>query len=948
MSDPRTSRFWVAGLQSGLIDQAGLVSCYEAIPPEKREAVEHLDRRLARQAVQLNLLTLWQAQQLLVGRTNGFKVGRYVLVDLIGHGGMGRVYLAKDSRLNRMVALKILAPERMNNPRAIARFQREGRVGAQLQHENLVRIYDFGESNGRYYLVMEYIEGRTIGSLIAEQGPMPPPTAARLGRQIALGLEHAYKKDLIHRDVNPYNILVTHDGTAKLTDLGLAIDLGDNERVTRDGATVGTFDYVAPEQARHSHSVDIRSDIYSLGCTLHHMISGQVPFPTPSLPEKLYSHQALEPPLLNQLVPGVPEGLAEVVRWMMRKSPEDRPATPLIVAQALEPYLDEPPGGGDSSPIATQSPRQSARQSPAARTVAIPRLSTGLGVPPPSVSGSSVDPPPFGGSSDLSVPAGAGAGAAPAPASAAAAAIPGASTGAGVGTVAGIGSPPSGRLVSSPQDSEEIDPSVQLILDLGPEPSLSDMIGPAKPYPAGTPSWWFPALAQPQENRTWLWVLLVMAIAVAVASVSLAVAGWMGWGRAGRGGLPPKSRASADGSTTRRRGDGRRTQPGSTDSTVNAAIVVRTDVDGRSDRAVNTLADAVRAALRNRGAVVLLDDREPLHLSNESPLALNASGSLTIRARPGTRPVLEIDLPRPTSFLTAGSALNLELDGLTIIARYPSNPATPAPPTPPTPDPGLPPVITAAASATIHRCAFRAEGTGNRPGSRAIVSEGGLIDVEGSWFEGFDAAIDVRMLAGSRATIRQSMIVPSPLASAPKGWAVVAQVQPGVRPSNRKNQTGPSRQLLLDHCTMRGAGLLKLVGFSDEAPLGIEVQSCAVRTETLLSRTPDAPGGDPWAGPAVSWSGRSNRYDVPPGTSTPRDREPDARFEPIVFATDPSRMAFDTAPPGPRDFAIQPVAGGDDAQGSGSGANPSLVGPEMTQPTGDDTQGASASATAGS
>ena len=261
------------------MDAEGLAACWNAIPPEKRKAAEHIDRRLARQAVHSKALTLWQAQQLLAGRTTGYRVDRYILLDLIGQGGMGRVYLAQDTRLNRRVALKILSPERVNNPRAIARFQRKARVGAQLQHENLVRIYDFGESNGRYFLVMEYIEGKTIGTLISEQGAMPAATAARLVRQVAVGLEHAHRKGLIHRDVNPYNILVTRDGTAKLADLGLAIDLAEEDRVTREGATVGTFDYVAPEQARHSHSADIRSDIYSLGCTLYHMCSGQVPFP---------------------------------------------------------------------------------------------------------------------------------------------------------------------------------------------------------------------------------------------------------------------------------------------------------------------------------------------------------------------------------------------------------------------------------------------------------------------------------------------------------------------------------------------------------------------------------------------------------------------------------------------------------------------------------------------
>ena len=181
MLDPQVSRFWQAALLSGLMDAQGLTACWDAIAPAKREDPENIDRRLARQAVQLKALTLWQAQQLLAGRSSGYKVDRYVLLDLIGQGGMGRVYLARDSRLNRRVALKILSPERMSNPRAIARFQREARVGAQLQHENLVRIYDFGESNGRYFLVMEYIEGKTIGTLISEHGRLPPATAAAVG-----------------------------------------------------------------------------------------------------------------------------------------------------------------------------------------------------------------------------------------------------------------------------------------------------------------------------------------------------------------------------------------------------------------------------------------------------------------------------------------------------------------------------------------------------------------------------------------------------------------------------------------------------------------------------------------------------------------------------------------------------------------------------------------------
>ena len=338
MITPLDSRFWQAAIRSGLLDGPTLQRSWDAIDPEKR-TLDAIDRRLARYTVNAGILTLWQAQQVLAGRWQGLRIDKYELQDVIGQGGMGRVYLAKDVRLGRKVALKILSRERMNNVRAMARFRREAKVGAQLQHENLVRIYDEGEAHGVRYLVMEYIEGKTIGRLISELGALPPPSAADIARKVALGLEHLHLKGLLHRDVNPMNILLDRDGTAKLTDLGLAIDLGDDDDiVTRDGATVGTFDYISPEQAKHSRMVDARADIYSLGCTLYHMISGRVPFPTPSLPEKLYAHQLNEPEPLSTFVPNLPEGLAAIVSKMMRKSPDDRYRRASDVARALEPF----------------------------------------------------------------------------------------------------------------------------------------------------------------------------------------------------------------------------------------------------------------------------------------------------------------------------------------------------------------------------------------------------------------------------------------------------------------------------------------------------------------------------------------------------------------------------------------------------------------------------------
>ena len=176
-----------------------------------------------------------------------------MLLNLIGQGGMGRVYLARDTRLNRQVALKILAPERVNNPRSIARFQREARVGAQLQHENLVRGLRLRRIRRPVLPGDGVHRGQDQGAFIHGEGRCAGHRGAT-GRTGRSGAGHIHRKGLIHRDVNPYNILVTRDGTAKLADLGLAIEVADEERVTHKGATVGTFDYVAPEQARHSHA----------------------------------------------------------------------------------------------------------------------------------------------------------------------------------------------------------------------------------------------------------------------------------------------------------------------------------------------------------------------------------------------------------------------------------------------------------------------------------------------------------------------------------------------------------------------------------------------------------------------------------------------------------------------------------------------------------------------
>jgi len=802
MLDPKESRFWQATLLSGLMDAQKLTACWNAISPGKRDDSQHIDRRLARQAVQANALTLWQAQQLMAGRTSGYKVDRYVLLDLIGQGGMGRVYLAQDSRLNRQVALKILSPERINNPRAIARFQREARVGAQLQHENLVRIYDFGESSGRFYLVMEYIEGKTIGTLITEQGPIPPATAVRLVRQVAMGLEHAHRKGLVHRDVNPYNILVTRDGTAKLADLGLAIDLAEVDHVTREGATVGTFDYVAPEQARHSHSADIRSDIYSLGCSLYHMCAGQVPFPTPSLPEKLFAHQAMEPPPLEQFVPDLPEGLAEVVERMMHKSPDERYATPLQVAQALEPF-------GDEYSIATSKTEgQRLTSAPAVGAQSARSIDSnaiGLKTPPDSA-------------------------------------------------VEREGAPEDKltSTVRSPESAQGSDPEFPVNLILSPEPSLTEGLSrPKTRSPSSSSGASSEALTGARLPRSWLWGLVALTATVLLVAVVLAVVNPFGEST----GNPNKPVFPITTKNSKSLGKSAENANQASGNPKQASdIIVRIQGEEAQGFAADKLADAINQAMGSQGRVELRNSK-PLRLTstNHKPLDFGRSrGTLIISAAPGTEPIIDFELTGTKPLLATGSGVTLKISGLTILVHYPA------------PFPvGLPPLISTAGKTTIERCAFIVAPGSYPAGCRALASNMGALEIERCWFEGFDDAIEADANYGTEMQIKQTMIVPSSGRGANQthpsegyGWGLKFKLIGDIRPTAKGALPKPN--LILDHCLVEGAGLFDLTSSQGPAPLRVAVNQCTFRTNSLLALNRKRLKMEE----QIHWEGKGNQYDI--------------------------------------------------------------------------------------
>jgi hypothetical protein len=267
------------------------------------------------------------------------RIGKYEVLAHIATGGMGAVYKARDTELGRIVALKIIPPDTAGKPAALERFRREARSAAKLRHENIVTLYEFGEARGVYFLALEYVDGIDLQAYIERKGRLKPDKARRILVQAARALDHAHKQGVVHRDVKPSNFLVTRrDGglLVKLIDLGLAREASEDEfRVTRVGSTVGSIDYMAPEQARDSRAADVRSDIYSLGCTFYHMLAGRAPFPEGSLTERLFKHIEEEPPDVRQFNPRVPEELVHVLGRMLAKKPEERYQTPAELLRDL-------------------------------------------------------------------------------------------------------------------------------------------------------------------------------------------------------------------------------------------------------------------------------------------------------------------------------------------------------------------------------------------------------------------------------------------------------------------------------------------------------------------------------------------------------------------------------------------------------------------------------------
>lgn len=322
---------FIEGLQappqpSAFADEAAFADAISALGALSREGT---DREL-------------EGEPQLVGR-----LGEYELLEQLGRGGMGFVYRALHTRLQRVVALKVLPAHRSAHEASLSRFTREIEAVAKLNHPNLVRAYDAGEQDGMNYLVMEMVEGVDLHRLVRQLGPLPIADACEIARQVAAGLQHVRDHGLVHRDIKPSNVLLSRDGDVKVLDLGLALwDRGtmSQEELTTTGQIMGTFDYMSPEQAKDSHSVDIRSDIYSLGCTLFKLLAGRPPFSGPvyeTYIKKLLAHENMPAPFVRDLRPDVPQDVAVLIDAMLAKDPADRPQSPDQIVQRLATHAAE-------------------------------------------------------------------------------------------------------------------------------------------------------------------------------------------------------------------------------------------------------------------------------------------------------------------------------------------------------------------------------------------------------------------------------------------------------------------------------------------------------------------------------------------------------------------------------------------------------------------------------
>jgi serine/threonine protein kinase len=351
--------------ETGILPPDEVTSLVSSLPDD-RTGVDV--EKIAKKLVKEQKLTRFQASAIFRRQSRGLRFGDYIVLDKIGSGGIGQVFRAENRQTGQTVALKLLRATYTKSQKAVARFYREAETAARLRHPNLVSVCEAGQWNGLHFLVMELIDGRDVRSVVKEQGPLSVVAAIDIILQAARGLEYAHAHGIIHRDIKPANMLLDGNGRVTVLDLGLARleepeQEGDGEeggRLTMPGTFLGTFDYVAPEQAVDAHDVDGRCDIYSLGCTLYYLLRGRPPYRRENAPQTLLAHCQDPIPKLREEFPGVPERLAALFQRMLAKLPSGRLGTMTEVVAELE-VCQRELTGGVTPPVTTGRPAQDSR-----------------------------------------------------------------------------------------------------------------------------------------------------------------------------------------------------------------------------------------------------------------------------------------------------------------------------------------------------------------------------------------------------------------------------------------------------------------------------------------------------------------------------------------------------------------------------------------------------------